>query len=137
MRIEQTNIPNVLPETIDQNKIYLAESIMQSVYPLFDEVYKGRVKNLETYKEKVEKGKNEIKKQKDELEQLVNEYNRQKKINKLLDRLEKMINSGLVYEGSFKHEVVVLLKVLNKLSVEKLDHHLHQTLQTLSKRFSR
>jgi hypothetical protein len=64
-------------------------------------------------------------------------YKRKKKVTKLLDRIEKLITSGLVYDGTLKHETIVLLKIVDKLEEDKLDYHLHATLQTISKRFSR
>ena len=65
------------------------------------------------------------------------EYKKKKKVSKLLDRIEKLITSGLVYDGTLKHETIILLKITTKLSEDKLDYHLKDTLTTISKRFSR
>ena len=137
MIIEETTIPNVVPENIDSAKTVLAENIIENVYPLFDEVYNTRVEEIDDLKKSLEKKKDLVHKHKVSLEQMMAEYKRKKKIAKLLDRIEKLITSGLVYDGTLKHETVVLLKIATKLSEEKLDYHLKDTLRTISKRFSR
>jgi hypothetical protein len=43
MNIIETKIPDVTPETLNKSKLVLANNIIQSVYPLFDEVYQGKV----------------------------------------------------------------------------------------------
>ena len=137
MKIEYTTIPNVVLETIDQAKQVLADSIIQNVYPLFDEVYKSKVAETKKIKKILKEKKNEVVQQKNNLQNLMNKYRKQKKIAKLLNRIEKMITSGLVYDGTLKHETSILLKIIPKLEDEKLDYHLRKTLQTINKRFSR
>ena len=137
MIIEQTIIPNVVPETINKSKQVLAENIIQNVYPLFDEVYKSQVENISRVKKKLKEKKDEVSQQKIDLQSIMATYKRQKKVAKLLDRIEKLITSGLVYDGALKHETTILLKIVNKLENDKIDYHLRQTLQTINKRFSR
>jgi hypothetical protein len=137
MIVEETSIPNVIPENIDESKLILADNIIQNVYPLFDEVYSTRVDAIDEIKKETETKKAEVKNNKNALEKLMSEYKRKKKISKLLSRIDKLITSGLVYDGTMKHETVVLLKIISKLSDEKLDYHLRSTLTTISKRFSR
>lgn len=137
MILEETSIPNVTENNIDEAKMVLADNIIQNVYPLFDEVYTTRVDEIEEIKKETENKKVEVKQNKNQLESLMNEYKRKKKISKLLSRIEKLIAAGLVYDGTIKHETVVLLKILPKLSDDKLDFHLRNTLTTISKRFSR
>jgi len=137
MIIINTTIPDVTSTNIDVAKQVLANNIISNVYPLFDEVYKGRSENLTEYKKQLEKKKNVIQEKKKELEQMMNLYSRNKKITKLLDRIEKLVNSGLVYDGTLKRETVILLKIIHKLSEEKIDYHLKATLHTINKRFSK
>lgn len=137
MIIQETNIPNVVPEIINESKQVLAENIIQNVYPLFDEVYKSQVDNIGKVEKKLKVKKDEVGQQKNELKSLMNEYTKLKKVSKLLDRIEKLITSGLVYDGTLKHETTILLKIVNKLGSEKLDYHLRQTLSTINKRFAR
>lgn len=137
MKLEITSIPNVIPENIDESKLVLANNIIQNVYPLFNEVFNSKVEEIDGLKQKLHNKKNKVQENKKELEQLMDSYRKKKKVAKLLDRLEKLVSSGLVYDGSIKHETVVLLKIVHNLSEEKIDYHLRETLQTISKRFSR
>jgi hypothetical protein len=68
---------------------------------------------------------------------MMKQYNQKKKVSKLLTRLEKLVDSGLVYDGHLKSETIVLLKIIDKLSDEKLNHHLSETLKIIGKRFSK
>lgn len=136
MIIEETNIPNVTPENIDKTKVILAENIIHNVYPLFNEVYHGYIEEVEQLKKELKIKKKHVLNKKDELQQLVDSYKIKKKVSKLFDRIEKLVNSGLVYDGTLKHETTILLKIATKLTKEKLDYHLQDTLKTISKRFS-
>jgi len=137
MNITETKMPDVIPENINESKIVLAESIIQNVYPLFDEVYNTRVSDLGNLQKTLKTKRSSVLSEKDNLQTLIDGYNKKKKVAKLLDRIEKMVASGLVYEGSLKNETIILLKIASKLSEDKLDYHLKSTLRTISKRFSR
>ena len=137
MIITETNIPNVIPDNILKSKEVLADNIIANVYPLFSEVYNTRVDEIDLLKKALKAKKELVRKHKVALEQMMAEYKKQKKVSKLLDRIEKLIATGLVYDGTLKHETVILLKIATKLSNEKLDYHLKDTLRTISKRFSR
>ena len=137
MRIIETKIPDVTPESINKSKLVLADNIIKNIYPLFDEVYQGKIGTLTPSKKVLKEKKTQVRERGKKLEELMTEYNREKKISKLLTRIEKLVDSGLVYDGSLKSQTVILLKVIEKLSNEKLDHHLSETLQTIRKRFQR
>lgn len=137
MIITETNIPNVIEENIEQSKMILADNVIQNVYPLFNEVFSSKVEEIDDLKKTLKNKKTKVQEKKEYLQTLMTNYKKKKKIAKLLDRLEKLVSSGLVYDGTIKHETVILLKIVNNLSDEKLDHHLRETLQIISKRFSR
>lgn len=137
MIIKETNIPNVVPDNILQSKTVLADSIISNVYPLFNEVYSTRVDEIDILKKQLATKKEMVRKHKIALEQMMTEYKKMKKVAKLLDRIDKLISTGLVYDGTLKNETVILLKIATKLSDEKLDYHLKDTMRTISKRFSR
>lgn len=137
MIIVETNIPNVLPDNIDESKTVLANNIIANVYPLFNEVYSTRVEEIDNLKALLKEKRDLVIKHKTTLEQMMLEYKKKKKVSKLLDRIEKLITTGLIYDGTLKHETIILLKIVNKLSDEKIDYHLKDTLRTISKRFSR
>ena len=137
MRIIETKIPDVTVHNLDESKLVLSDNIIQNVYPLFDEVYQEKISHLKQLKNSLKEKKTLVLKKKTDLEGLMTEYNKEKKISKLLSRIEKLVQSGLVYDGSIKNQTVVLLKVIDKLTEDKLDHHLVETLQIIRKRFSR
>jgi len=137
MIIEETKIPNVTEENIEESKLILSENIIQNVYPLFDEIYSSQVEGIDASNKNLEIKRDKVIQEKNELQVLVDAYKRKKKVAKLLSRIEKLITSGLVYDGALKHETIVLLKICDKLTDEKIDYHLRETLQTIAKRFSR
>lgn len=137
MNTIETNIPNVLSTNINESKTVLADNIIANVYPLFNEVYTTRVEEIDDLKRDLKKKKELVTKHKTALEQMMYEYKKQKKVAKLMDRIDKLVTTGLVYDGTLKRETVILLKIATKLSSDKLDYHLKDTLRTISKRFSR
>jgi hypothetical protein len=137
MIIEETAIPNITHKNFDQSKTNLANSIIENVYPLFSEVYTIRTEEIDALKKENIKKKEVTANMRTNLENLARENAKQKKISTLLSRIEKLVNAGLIYDSSLKNETTILLKVITKLSDEKLDHHLKETLQIISKRFSR
>ena len=136
MIIEQTSIPDVTEANIDASKIVLADNIISNIYPLFDEIYQDQIGTMKSINSEYSKKKTEVKKNKKELEGLMLKLERVKKEGKLLARIEKLINAGLSNDGSMKHENIILLKIYNKLTDEKLEYHLRNTLKIISKRFS-
>jgi hypothetical protein len=136
MNIIETEIPDVTIETLDQSKIILANNIVKNVYPLFDEVFNTRLNELDDFQQILKDKKRQVREEKNNLQHMVNIYNKNKKVTKLLDRIEKLVNSGLVYDGSSRNEMTMLLKVINKLSDDKIDYHLKSVMSTISKRFS-
>ena len=137
MNIIETKIPDVTEESLDTSKLILANNIIKNVYPLFDEVYQGKISAVGPVKKILKEKKTEVREKSKKIEELMSEYNREKKVSKLLTRIEKLVDSGLVYDGQLKSQTIILLKVINKLTNDKLDHHLTETLQTIRKRFSR
>jgi len=137
MKIIESAIPDVSMDTIDQSKIILADNIVKNVYPLFDEVFNSRISELDTLQKELQTKKMQVRDEKDNLQSMVDSYNREKKVAKLLDRIEKLVSSGLVYDGSLRSEMTVLLKIIDKLSDEKLDYNMKSVMTIISKRFSR
>jgi hypothetical protein len=137
MRLVTSKIPDVTESNIDQSKQILAHSIIKNVYPLFDEIQKSKDDNINTLKHNLAKRQKELKNEKITLESLMETYKRKKKVSKLLDRVKSLINAGLVYDSSIKHEMIILLKIVDKLPEDKLEMHLSKTMQLLSKRFSK
>lgn len=136
MNIIQTKIPDVTQRNISDNKEILANSILQNVYPLFDEVYQAKKSQNTDLKKKITEGREKLGQEKETMQQLVKEYKKEQKISKILERVEKLVKAGLSYDSTLKHEMVIMLKILHKLPSEKLDQQLAKTMQILNKRFS-
>ena len=137
MNITETAYPDIVPGNIEQSKVELSNKIIENVYPLFDEVHINKVSENKDLKKELEDKKSQVKEEKEELEGMIKDYNKKKKVKKLLNRLSKLITSGLVYDNNLKMETIVLLKIINKLSEEKLNEQLSNAMKTISKRFSR
>lgn len=137
MKIEETKIPDVTNENISNSKNILAESIIKNVYPLFDEVFNSKVDEVRKKEDTLNSKRMQVIEEKKELEESMKEYRKEQLISKLLDRLDKLISSGLVYDGKLRTETVVLLKIINSLDEEKLRYHYKQALLIINKRFSR
>jgi len=136
MNITETTIPDVTRENISSNKERIADSIISNVYPLFDEVYQAKLEQVAHLRNKIKTGKVQMKNEKETMQQLMTSYTKEKKITKILDRVDKLVQSGLTHDGAMKHETVILLKIIDKLPSEKLDQQLAKTMQILNKRFS-
>ena len=135
MKISVTSIPDVNHENINLSKVSLANKIIENVKPLFDDVFIEKNVTIKKLEDDLENKKNYVKESKDRLQRKLNLYNKNKKVNKLLDRIEKMINIGILYDGSLKNEMVVVLKILEKLDERKIDNYLAETLKEVNKRF--
>ncbi len=135
MNIIETNIPNINSENINQSKLNLSNKIIQRIHPLFDDVISDKLSKINIYKKELEEKHKQVLKNKNLIENLVNSINRKKKIKKLLERLNKLTRSGIIMEGSMKNETIILLKVIDTLTDDKLTYHLNETLRMVSKRF--
>lgn len=136
MNITETNIPDVTKRNISANKEHIADNIIKNVYPLFDEVYQAKMEQVVKLRNKIKTGKVKIRDEKETMQQLMVSYKKEKKVTKVLERIEKLVQAGLTHDGTMKHETVILLKIIDKLPEEKLNQQLSKTMQILSKRFS-
>lgn len=136
MNIVETSIPDVTKENIDRTKLDLSERIVKNVYPLLSEIYHEELSRVKELEKELKQKSRLIRESKDNIEGRMKVYNKKKKTKKLVDRISKLVSSGLVYDGALKNEIIVLLKVIESLSDDKLDYHLKQTLRMISKRFT-
>lgn len=136
MNIIETSIPDVTEDNISRNKEAIADSIVENVYPLFDEVFQAKLNQVLQLRNKIKTGRKKLQNEKETMQQLVTSFNKEKKISKILGRVEKLVQAGLTYDGTIKHETVILLKILDKLPEDKLNQQLSKTMQLLNKRFS-
>ena len=137
MILQEMTIPDVVNENLDQSKVTLANNVIKNVYPLFDEVHQEKKREVKELEKQLQETKNQVQQRKQMLENLLNDYNKQKKVRKLLSRIERLVNSGLIYDGTLRNDTRILLKVIPKLTDEKLDFHLQSVLKIINKRFSK
>lgn len=134
MNLIETNIPDISSANIDKSKAILADKIINNVYPLLDEVKDTKNEELVTLERNLITKKETILKEKQTLENLLTKFKRKKKIKKLLERIDKLVSSGILTGSHSQSEMVILLKVLDKLPDEKIDYHLQSTMTIISKR---
>jgi ribosomal protein L14E/L6E/L27E len=135
MIITETNIPDEILENIDQSKIDLADKIINNVQPLLDEVFNEKVASARILAKKYSEKKKLVSEKKTSLEEMFKSYKIKQKVKKLLERIDKLVSSGLI-EGQSKHDMVVLLKVIDDLPDDKLNYHLKNTMNIITKRFN-
>lgn len=135
MRIVETNIPDIQRKNIPKSKIKLADEIISRISPLFDEVHASKSTKIEELKRDLQRARKQVLEDKQRLESLKERYNRQKHVKVLLNKVSKLVSSGLVHEGNLKAETIVMLKIIDKLSVEKLKHYDAQMTNLINKRF--
>lgn len=137
MKVIETTIPDVSEKNIDNEKLLLAQSIINNVSPLLNDAYSEKINRRRKLKEDVKLSKRTITAEREQIESLLKDYNRKKKIAKILDRVSKLAESGLIQDNQLRHETVILLKILDKLPEDKLDMQLNRTMEVLNKRFSK
>lgn len=136
MNITETRIPDVTKYNISSNKETIADNIIQNVYPLFDEIYNAKMEQVIQLRNKIKTGRAKIISEKETMQQLMIAYKKEKKVTKVLERIEKLVQAGLTHDGTMKNETVILLKIIDKLPEDKLNLQLSKTMQILNKRFS-
>lgn len=136
INIIETNIPDINKDNISKSKHNLAESIIKHTYPLFDEIYIKKENEYNDLQDELSTSQKQLLNKKKELDELMEEVKRKRKINKLLKRTEKLVFSNSTFETSLKHETIILLKTINKMSNDRLDYNLNRTMKIISKRFA-
>lgn len=136
MKIEITNIPDINLENLDEAKVSLANKIVDNIKPLFDDVFISKNKNIKKLKEDYKNKRNLVKERKNQLEKKATEFNKNKKVKKLLERIDKLQTFGLLYEGNLKREMIIVLKVVESLEEERINVYLKETMDIVNKKLS-
>ena len=124
MKITETTIHDVTEENLDKKKVELADTIVSSFEPLLNDMCIKKSKEEEELTSEIEANKQRISREKTELQVLLNEYEKQKKISKALEMVSKVDPVKLEYNRSLKNEIVVFLRIMEKLSLEKVSSYL-------------
>jgi hypothetical protein len=137
MRIIETNVPDIDTKNIDKTKVEFANKIIKGLKPLLTELQISKVEEVKVLTEGLKLKRKSVLKEKEELEKLLIEYKTKQKLKKLIDRISELVSSGLVRDNQLRKETIILLKVIETLSSEKIDYHLYEITKTLTKRFAR
>lgn len=137
MKLIISEIYDITPKNRDEKKMLLVDRILNSVGPLFEkeiEENQGGLKELKDQKAVVGE---ELKAIKEELQDQQSELTKETKRKKLLLRIQQLIDAGLTSDTSLRSEVIILLKVIDKLEDDLLDEHIERMIKTISSRFSK
>ena len=70
-----------------------------------------------------------------DLKEVSNSYSKLKKVNELLKKVKIIIESGIFERDSnLKHEITILMRVIEDLPEKKLDMYLLETINIIKKR---
>jgi hypothetical protein len=133
MKITETEIIDLTEENVDERKVELADIIVSRFEPLIKDVYTKKEEIISNTDSKLETNKQKILKEKNEIKVLLNEYERQKKLKKVLDTVSKVDPVKLDYNRTLKNDIVVFLRILEKLSVEKMFSYLQDVIKISNK----
>jgi hypothetical protein len=136
MKVVKSEIVDVLEEEPDRTKVYFAENIVRIMAPILDEYYNEKIEKVSSVKQEMKDLKTRVQSEKEKISQMLSQHKKLTKTAKLLSRIDKIISSGLTY-GSTKRELVIILKILDKLSEEKLDIQMNNMMAILSKGLGR
>jgi len=136
MKLINTEIHDINFKDLDKSKINLSDKIIKNIFPLLEGTQLSKLEESESLKYELNRKIKKIKEEKNELENMIIKYRKQKKIKKLLERISNIVNAGLTNSGSYRHETIILIKVIDTLSEDQLNYHLSETLKTINKQFS-
>jgi len=134
MNIIETSI-NDIPIN-DKSKENLADKIIEQLQPLFNKEYISVIKEIKKIKIDTSLKQKQIKVEKEELEKISKSLEKKKKENVLLNRIGKLVYSGLI-QDSMKRELVILLKTFDSMDETKINNYLNETMQIISRKFAK
>ena len=137
MKIIITDIFDVTKKNIDEQKVNIANNVLDLVGPLFETEIAESTGSLDKVKAVKAKLDVQLQETREELEKIQIEFNRETKRKKLINRIRQLIEVNLTADPSLRSEVIILLKVIDKLEDNLLDEHIERMIKTLSKRFSK
>ena len=137
MKVIESGIYDIRGVNIDKTKVEIADNILNMVGPLFESEIEETKGSMDKLKRKRAKVDAELTEAKETLEDLQRDFGQETKRKKLLNRIRQLIEANLTNDTSLKSEVIILLKVIDKLEDNLLDEHIESMIKTISKRFSK
>jgi hypothetical protein len=123
MKIIETNFLDITPENVDKEKTKLSELVIKKIAPILNKTYYEKVLEVKKLKTEVREKREVVLKEKKEVFNLVASYEKKKKLSILLNRIANLLNVRIP-EGSAKKELVVLLKIVEKMDTKKIDSYI-------------
>jgi hypothetical protein len=133
MKITETTVPDVTEKNIDQRKVELADIVTSSFGSLLGDMHEKKSKEEEDLTSKIEVNKERITNEKVEVQSLIDDYEKEKKVKKALEAVSKVDPVKLEYNRSLKSEIVVFLRIIEKLSSEKISSYLQDITKVSNK----
>jgi hypothetical protein len=123
MKIIETDILDITPKNVNKEKAKLSELVIKKIAPILDKAYYEKVLEVKKLKNEVRIKREGFLKEKEEVSNLIASYEKKKKITNLLNRISNLLNVRIP-EGTAKKELVVLLKIAEKLDTKKIDSYI-------------
>ena len=123
MRIIETEVLDTDVKNLDSEKIKLSERIIKKVSPILDKTYYEKLIEMRELSNQVKSKKNLVLKEKKEILNLMSSYEKKKKITTLLNGISNLL-SIRIPDGDLKRELVILVKIAEKLDTKKLDSYI-------------
>lgn len=133
MRIIETKIPDFEIEKSDENKISLANKVLQFISPILDEVYTEKVNQFKIFKKEYQNKKQEVLNQKNDLEILVKNIDKRKKEKKLLDNFNQLFSLKIITLHT-KNEIINILNSIDEITADKLDFYIRESDKIINRR---
>ena len=132
MRIIKTNVPDIIGTSIDQQKVALADEIINGIFPLLSSERKEKINKIKNLRQEIEVKTNFIKEEKQSLNKLTLKLNQNSKVITLLDRLGKLHSIGKLNNKKLITDVISVVKNIDRIKQDKLDHYLAETVRILT-----
>jgi len=135
MKIIESNI-NDIPNDLKEVKSDLINNVIEYIQPLFSTEYIQKLKEIKKLRKNIELKKEQIKQERQELEKIKNLLDKKIKKHTLLEKINKLIMSGLVH-NSMKKELIVLLKTFEEMGYERIHSYLNEVMKIINQKFAK
>ena len=132
MRIIKSNVPDIIGLSIDQQKVALADEIINGIFPLLSEERKNKIQKIKKLRQEILMKTNFIKEEKQNLNKLNSKLGQSNKVITLLDRLNKLHSIGKLSGKKIIVDVINVVKNIERIKQDKLDHYLAETVRILT-----
>jgi len=120
---------------LDSAKLNLADEVIREVSKEINNDNFLEFKELKILKSNYENKRKQAFEIRKDLKEVSNSYSKLKKVNELLKKVKIIIESGIFERDSnLKHEITILMRVIEDLPEKKLDMYLLETINIIKKR---